>query len=97
MYNLGTAVSTEQSILKQQTQSYNALIENTLNYRLNIDNHSLGFLLGQSAQSIERESLLVSGDYTEMGNNTIDELANALNVVNVINEESYSYNCWRTK
>ena len=89
IYNLGTAVSTEQSIVKQQTQSYNALIENTLNYKLNIDNHSLSLLVGQSAQSIERESLLVSGDYTEMGNNTIDELANALNVDNIINEESY--------
>tara|TARA_B110000046_G_C13020863_1_gene411099 strand:- start:1695 stop:4769 length:3075 start_codon:yes stop_codon:yes gene_type:complete len=89
MYDLGVAVSTEQTILKQQSQSYNALIENTLNYRLNIDNHSLSMLLGQSAQSIEQESLLVSGDYFEMGNNTIDELANALNVTNVINEESY--------
>ena len=45
IYNLGTAVSTEQSIVKQQTQSYNALIENTLNYKLNIENHSLSFHL----------------------------------------------------
>ena len=38
MYNLGTAVSTEQSILKQQTQSYNALIENHPKYKPNHQN-----------------------------------------------------------
>jgi len=89
IYDLGAAVSTEQSVTKSQRSSFNALIENTLNYRLNIDNHSFSFLLGQSAQSIKSESLFVSGDYTEEGNNIIDEQANALNIVNLIDEQSY--------
>lgn len=89
IYDLGTAVSTEQSIIKSQNSGYNGLLENTLNYRLNSDNHSFSFLLGQSTQFIKNESLLVSGDYVEEGNFTINEQANALRIVNIINEESY--------
>lgn len=92
VYDLGAAVSTDQSIRKFQSAASTFLIENTLNYNYITSDHTVGVTLGQSAEEFKSESLVADGLYPEEGNVVIDEFAESLNLENVIQE--YSMNSY---
>ena len=92
IYDLGTAVSTEQSILKSQATRSTFLIENTLNYQYSNENNILDVIIGQSAEEFKSEVLRASGTYIEEGHKTINEFASELVLYNNIQE--YSMNSY---
>jgi len=67
IFDLGAAASTEESLRKEQRTSTSYIIENILNYNFNVENHSVGVLLGHSLQQDDRNILRVTGENTEVG------------------------------
>jgi TonB-linked SusC/RagA family outer membrane protein len=92
IYDLGTAISTEQSLLKLQSTRSTFLIENTLNYQYSDEKNILDVIVGQSAEQFKSESLRASGTYVEEGHRTINEFASELVLSNIIQE--YSMNSY---
>ena len=86
IYDLGAAVSTEQSISKSHSTRSTWLIENTLNYKYISGIHNVNIIAGQSAEEFKGESLFASGEYDQQGHRVIEETAANLNLTNFIQE-----------
>ncbi|NMH86026.1 SusC/RagA family TonB-linked outer membrane protein [Flavivirga algicola] len=89
IFDLGAAASTEQSIAKSQVTSSTFLIENTLNYTINANSHSIGLLAGHSLQRSRFQRLAVSGENANEGEPlVVTNLTQNLQITDFISEES---------
>ncbi len=67
IFDLGAAASTEESLFKSQISGTSYIIENILNYNFNVENHSVGILLGHTFQQDDRREIRLSGENPEAG------------------------------
>ncbi|TYA74528.1 TonB-dependent receptor [Seonamhaeicola marinus] len=88
IYELGLAISDMQTLLKEQRTGSTWLIENTLNYKWNNEDHNFDAIVGQSAQESEFENLRASGSYSLEGNELITTDAQFLDLANRFDDNS---------
>ncbi|AUP78936.1 TonB-dependent receptor [Flavivirga eckloniae] len=88
IYDLGAAMSNLQSLRVAQSTNSTWLIENTLNYRYQTDNHNFDVIAGQSAQESEFEILQADGEYDQEGNDIITTDAADLALFNQFQDNS---------